>query len=271
MFELLLEVCPSLLFVTDRNGAVPYHLLQSRADLYQDLLVTCVRLSLAVDQTTGRPTDPAAHQYCWHHYLANFSVGVEALLDEFQPRVLELSEQLDANGRRAVDVASLRNRQLIMKRIYYHGLFNIKLGPAEHMSATCKLHFAVQVTEDGSRNVAMKFMKNRNQFLAELSFRRDQSLDPKYVMGVVCSFDSDSDPEYRQEAVRRGFAEYPYLVVMDAADRNFQAILMHEQLLEKLPLVKTYFTFVVKSVMHMHSKGLIHTDLKRNNIVVVYC
>ena len=118
VFELLLEVCPSLLCVPDTSGAVPYHLLQSRADLYQDLLVTCVRLSLAVDPTTGRPTDPAAHQFCWHHYLAHFSVGVEALLDEFQPRVLELAEQLDANGRRAVDVASLRNRQLIMKRIY---------------------------------------------------------------------------------------------------------------------------------------------------------
>ena len=46
MFLMLLELCPELVFVPDAFGSVPYHLLQSLGPRYQDVLLTCVRLSL---------------------------------------------------------------------------------------------------------------------------------------------------------------------------------------------------------------------------------
>ena len=281
---MLLELCPELLFVPDAGGSVPYHLLQSLGPRYQDVLLTCVRLSLRprnrttpslrlpVERSTLILIDPATHQYSWHHYVAHSSYGVEDILDDCQGMELQLSEQLDANGRRAVDVASAANRQLIMKRIYYFGVFSIKLGCAEHMSATCKLHFACMFDEHGkSRNVAMKFMKNRDQFLSEITFRVDKKLDPQFVVDVICSFDSDADPAYRLEADRRGFAEYPYLVVMDAADRNFQSVLKHERLLESALRTKTCLFEIVTALQHMCEKGLVFADLKRNVHYITFC
>ena len=221
----------------------------------------CVRLSLAVD--------PARHQYSWHHYVANFAFGVEAILDECQCQsetmVLELSEQLDAHGRRAVDVASLRNRRLIMQSIYYFGVFNIKVGCAEHTSDTCKLHFAQMVDQDeNTRNVALKFMKNRDQFQLEIRLRQEHLLESEFVVGVICSYDSDADPAYRRETTRRGFAEFPYLVVMDAADRNLHNIVKHERLMEDVMLTRTYFWQILQALIHMWNKGLVHCDLKSN-------
>ena len=261
VFLLLLELLPELVFAPDTSGLVPYHMMQNDARSYQEVLVQCVRLSLTAD--------PSRHQYCWHHYVANFAFGVEAILDECQCQsetmVLELSEQLDAHGRRAVDVASLRNRQLIMQRIYYFGVFSIKLGCAEHTSATCKLHFAQMFDADGnSRNVALKFMKNRNQYELEILFRQEQQLQAEFVVGVICSYDSDADPAYRRETTRRGFSEYPYLVVMDAADRNFHNILKHERLMEDVMLARTYCWQILQALIHMRNKGLVHCDLKSN-------
>ena len=142
-------------------------------------------------------------------------------------------------------------------------MFSVKPN-AEHVSATCKLHFADYMAEDGStRRVAMKFMKNKDQFITETLHRRAKQLDSKFVIEMMMSYDADNSAVYRKEIVSRGYADYPYLVVMEAADRNLQSILKHERLKEKPELLRGIFISIVRCVMYLHSKGLIHGDIKR--------
>ena len=270
---LLLQLCPALVFVSDYSGVLPYYLLQTDTELYRDVLLACVRLSLAVDPDTHELISPARHNFSWHHYLVNSMYKVADLLEEFSSRIPQLAEAVDAHGRPALGVANTANKRLLLARMYFFGRYNIQSGSAEHMSATCKLHFAEWVGSSNdsdnesssivSRRVALKFMKNKAQFLSEVSHRQEKQLDGRYVMSMIASHDSDTDPEYRQETIRRGFSEYPYLVVMDAADRNLQSIMKHERLKEKQELLRLTVADVLRCLVYMHGKGLLHADIKR--------
>eukprot|EP01034_Spumella_vulgaris_P019694 gene19694-25200_t len=64
-------------------------------------------------------------------------------------------------------------------------------------------------------------------------------------------------------------AESMYCVVMPLADRNLFVALKQERFVaqEDLSDVKHIFTQLLKCADHMHSKGMLHGDLKTLNIV----
>ena len=50
---------------------------------------------------------------------------------------------------------------------------------------------------------------------------------------------------------------------MDAADRNLQSIMKHERLKEKQELLRLTVADVLRCLVYMHGKGLLHADIKR--------
>lgn len=98
------------------------------------------------------------------------------------------------------------------------------MSRAHHSSATCQLHLATD-HGDGMRPVALKFMKHRDQFAREVEVRTKGQLDGAYVVSVLRCHDPDADVDYAVEVQRKGLSKYPYLVVMDAGERNLADVL----------------------------------------------
>eukprot|EP01042_Synura_sphagnicola_P018850 gene18850-23842_t len=65
------------------------------------------------------------------------------VLNKYPHRVGELTDALDKKGRRCLDIASPNCKQLMLKKLYLHGRYEVNPGPPEHRSATSAVFFAV--------------------------------------------------------------------------------------------------------------------------------
>ena len=90
---------------------------------------------------------------------------------------------------------------------------------------------------DGMRPVALKFMRHRDQFTREVEVRTKGQLDGTYVVSVLRCHDPDTDVDYAGEVQRKGLSKYPYLVVMDAGERNLADVLNTVHTRDLLPTV----------------------------------
>lgn len=119
--------------------------------------------------------------------------------------------------------------------------------------------------------VALKFMKQKDQFDKELAAR--EGLDPAYVITVLRTY-SHEDPiagssfDYMDEVKARGLQDYPYCLVLPAADRTLKHIIDHEHIAGRdFDAIKSIGAQLARAVGHLHSKGRIHCDLKPLNVV----
>lgn len=124
------------------------------------------------------------------------------------------------------------------------------------------------------KDVCLKFMRNREQFANELETRKRCALDSDYVISILSDYDSDACGEneltaiFRRGAIAQGLANYPYCIVMNRAEQSLKRIIDHSHIVgEDWDAIKTMFKQVVNCVDHMHSRKLIHGDLKPMNIM----
>ena len=130
------------------------------------------------------------------------------------------------------------------------------------------------ITEKKYQEVCLKFMRNRDQFLTELAVRQSSSLNPLYVIAILCSYDGMSDQQvdkaFRESAKQKGFEKYPYAVVMEKADLSLKRIIdQHYIAGEDWDAIRTIFKQIVTCIQHLHSRQLIHGDIKPMNIMQV--
>eukprot|EP01041_Mallomonas_annulata_P014450 gene14450-biopygen7366 len=171
----------------------------------------------------------------------------------------------DPTGRRAIDVATPKYKKAMEDRQRFLKRYELKEGPAEHTSATCIVRLAKDFDNDG-KWVALKFMQHKDQFLREVESRDKSKFDNKYVMSTICSYNAETDEVYKEEAEKKGF--YPFCVVMPAAERNLGTALAHEHIAGRdWPQLRVITQQIVEAAGHMHSKGLIHGDIKPLNIM----
>ena len=122
-----------------------------------------------------------------------------------------------------------------------------------------------------TRKVVIKFMSQRDQWLRELDGRERMDLNPRYVVDVIrCA----TEMELKEETIRfatidNRFLEkrHIYVMIMPAADRNLDSIFRFER--PDLLYVRTMMYDIGMSLNHMHTRGLMHGDLKMLNIVRV--
>ena len=121
------------------------------------------------------------------------------------------------------------------------------------------------------REVVLKFMRNAGQFKREVDFRDDCKFDSKYVAGVTDSFSCNTHDNFA--SALKSFCEYggldlrayKHAIVMPFADRNLDAIFRSERPDEYQ--IRVLAKQLAEAIKHVHSKGIIHGDVKLQNVV----
>jgi serine/threonine protein kinase len=115
-----------------------------------------------------------------------------------------------------------------------------------------------------NKNVALKFMRHRDQFLREINVRGVCGFDEKYVIGAIRVHDSAEDADFHEEVVAKGFQNFPYCFVMQVGERNLTDIMIKEHIAGRdWNQVISLVSQIASAVGHMHEKGFVHGDLKR--------
>ena len=122
------------------------------------------------------------------------------------------------------------------------------------------------------REVVLKFMRNKEQFQREVDFRKKVKLDSKYVVGITDRFSCEDTDKSFSDALKsfsgdkhNDLRQYKYAIVMSCADRNLDTIFRSERpdRDEILVLARQ----LGKAIKHVHLNGLIHGDVKLQNVV----
>ena len=86
-----------------------------------------------------------------------------------------------------------------------------------------------ELDDNKPRKVVIKFMQVKEQFTREQEARTNNSLDPRYVVGVIKSFNGDTDQSFTDALTSYNFEKYKYAIVMPKADRNLDAVFRSER------------------------------------------
>lgn len=195
---------------------------------------------------------------------------ITKVLDNHPDDIEKLLFFEDEFGRKVVDTATADCKQLFQKYLYFLGKYEAKWdSEPEHVSETCKVFLATNHhihDSAGASAVALKFMRDKAQFERELTSRAD--LDINYVLPVIKSYDSDTDSYFAEQLQRRDLQEFKYLLVLPQCKRSLHAILTHERICgSDWDSIRSIFRDIVRAVAYLHSKNLIHGDLKPLNIM----
>jgi serine/threonine protein kinase len=129
------------------------------------------------------------------------------------------------------------------------------------------VHLAIDHESDvEDKMVAMKFMKERSQFLREVRVRDLGHFSEEHVIGAVQVHDCIDDPYFLDEVQAKGFADFPHCFVMLVGERNLADIMVKEHMAGRDWSQIRMITYqIVSAVGHMHNNGFIHGDLKRKS------
>ena len=191
---------------------------------------------------------------------------VSSILDTYVDRISLLMSVKDPMGRKAIDVATPKYKQAMLEKSYLFGRYEIRDGPAEHVSETCKVYLA-RDHQDGGRNVALKFICDLDHFEREVIVRQNCLFDDKYVISTLRPHDGNDgkDKIFGDEAVKKGY--YRRCLVMPAAERNLGTVLMHEHIAgrdwDQLRMISKQ---LIEALNHVHEKGYVHGDVKRKRL-----
>jgi hypothetical protein len=164
--------------------------LEKDEDL-QRVVLYLLKLFLPVDVISGEPRDVQLHNYSWISVLCsdeNLAV-VEKLMKDCQPFASVLVESPDDLGRKAINVATESHRlQLLRSTYFFHRYEILTKGSPVHETATCVVHLATD-HDHCNNKVALKFMRNKDQYLQEKRVREEASRDPRFIIEIADTHD----------------------------------------------------------------------------------
>ena len=226
--------------------------------------------SLPVDELTKTPSSSMHHGFSWVNavQLDRYESSVIDIMSKYPSLSVELSNAEDVEGRSAVNIASPKCKRVILQFVHFFRRYEIKsINRALHISATCTLHLAID-HEDHMRPVALKFMQQRDQYQREIRVRSQGHLSDEFVVNLLRYHDPDEDPDFDMEVKRKGLEDFPYMIVMDAGERNLSDVLAKENIAGRdWDTIRSFSIQIAKCVAHLHDKGIIHGDIKPLNIV----
>jgi serine/threonine protein kinase len=236
-----------------------------------EIITEILRHVLPVDIETGEPLiDTEKHGYSWVAVVQSdkYLRVVETILHENVHIARELSESTDQEGRPAINLAAPLCREVIKKATLFFRRFEITTTSCpHHHSATCVIHLAIDHARDQER-VALKLFKRKDQFMREQQVRTGGNFSSKYVIDIIDTFDSDTNEAFNEEVWRRGVENYPYMLVMPAAERNLQMVVSSERIAGRdWDKIRSMGIEIAEALKHMHDHGVLHGDIKPLNIM----
>ena len=234
------------------------------------------------------------HSALWFHLISATDI------DKVEKRVLyyasiypNLATVVDHLEHVAVDIATPANKKAIKSVTLVHGRFRFLDLRPDHVSKTCFVYRASDEQDlDESKQpkkVALKLMRIKSQYKREIT-TRERGLSKKHVvlikktlplvtdidswdeeLDIDCNNKNDSNNSNSGETfLTKVHAEMMFCVVMPLADRNLFVALKQEQWAgSNMEQVKHVFLQIVDCVIHLHSKGILHADIKPLNLVRV--
>ena len=215
---------------------------------------------------------------------------VEDVFQRHEDQWSRLAYSKDEKGRCAIDVAPTEAREVMQRFIYFCGNYEfVNVDKPTHMSSTSVVHIAtdfsavadsqlinaanVVTTKDKSsgRKVAVKLMKQEDQFLREVESRQTAALSDEFVCGILYTHSAKTfTGDFAKELSRFKFEGYPYVIVMAAADKNLKNVIDSERIAGRdWNAVRNIGLQVAQALEHMHAAGLVHGDVKTLNIARV--
>eukprot|EP00607_Mallomonas_marina_P006753 CAMPEP_0182439818 /NCGR_PEP_ID=MMETSP1167-20130531/86670_1 /TAXON_ID=2988 /ORGANISM="Mallomonas Sp, Strain CCMP3275" /LENGTH=1314 /DNA_ID=CAMNT_0024633607 /DNA_START=1523 /DNA_END=5467 /DNA_ORIENTATION=- len=237
--------------------------------------------ALPVNPSTGEVLEDEDRTYGWTQAVQmdedDVVSAVERILVDNRQYVEILANVEDSAHRKCIDIAGPRCKAAIVHLMYLFERYELRQGHPEHRSATSLVIFATDHIAKGhekSHVVALKFMKHRDQFLKEVEIRAESNFNETFVLSIITKYDGDADDmidrEFREDAIRKGFSEYSYCVVMEAANQNLKRIIDHENIVgSEWNTIRDMTKNLAGSLDHIHGKGIIHGDLKPLNVLMV--
>ncbi|KAF0683085.1 Aste57867_24865 [Aphanomyces stellatus] len=261
------DLCRTLAFMKDQNGREAIHTTDAATREYlYGLLFFCGRY----DIFDGPPVHVSAtavvvtafdHGICSQVFQEHADSSTNAL---DRPEFFACSRILGrlSTERNVANNAHKRDSELWKAEFdLWDKDGNGQMSEDEFMRY-CSQHFG------GKLKVAMKFMRNEDEYDREVKARA--RLNANFVLHLLPSVEQKLVKEHVMKLKINGdidMAEYPYVLVMPAADRSLEDI----HLKERPNDTKTRHLLheVALGLQHLHKMHLVHGDLKKLNVLRV--
>jgi len=111
--------------------------------------------------------------------------------------------------------------------------------------------------------VALKFIRSKEHYDREVNVRARCGFDGRYVLLLTANYDGDIDVEFRTDAIRKGYEEFPYCVVMEAGSRSLKHMVDKQYIAGvEWDTIRGISKQIATALLHVHQKGVVHGDLK---------
>eukprot|EP00978_Attheya_sp_CCMP212_P002885 scaffold5943_cov56-Attheya_sp.AAC.1 len=194
-----------------------------------------------------------------------------------------LAYSKDLNGRLAINYAIPKIKAALQERLLFLGRYDFTKGHPLHKSATCIVlkaydekaeeDYSSELDEGQRHEVAIKFMKHKDQFLREVDFREKMKISTKFVVDVKRYYNGDENVDFCKAvqtiphlgSIPVDRSAYKYAIVMPCADRNLDTIFRSER--PDIFQIRAYAKQIAEALQHLHNQKIIHGDIKLLNIV----
>lgn len=295
--RLLLQANPAAAGVRDDSGRLPVDRSAERRKSSSDLIGALV----------------AAHPLGLHAAVEREELAdlVHSLVQR-EPSLAYAAK--DPKGRPAINLATGRCRTRMLEALFFLGRYELlnRENP-KHRSASCVVLFArdfgdASVTGgrggrkgagaasasasaagtavDSGREVALKLMRNRDQFERELRLRQGatasssssgaappaataaaEALDDRFVLPVIRTHELDNERAF----VGTDGTRYPYVLVMERAEEDLAGAIAHARM--TVAGARDVARALGRCLAHLHDRGLVHGERTRTSLlalVVIY-
>ena len=122
-----------------------------------------------------------------------------------------------------------------------------------------------------SRQVVLKFMRYRDQYLREIETRKKLKLNNNFIIPIITTYDGDEfDDEnkaFRQDVITKKLFEddcYSYCIVMEAASQSLKRFIDQQHVAGiDWNEIRYFSKQITNCLSYLHENGIIHGDLKR--------
>ena len=142
----------------------------------------------------------------------------------------------DANGRRAIEVADAVSKLKLQEIVHFMKRFDMLNAPT-YLSNEASIYLAKD-SRAGDRNVAIKFMKHKEGFERELSFRKKVSSNA--FIPIYFAYDSTKNEEFKKYLELRRLEKYSFAIVMPACVRTLNDVLISENIAGRFTLMRLF-------------------------------